>query len=276
MSKLKAIEVHRHLLGLDGGWVNHEKTVDRFIAGDPQTTVRGIAVGWMGYLWALKEAYNKGCNMFITHEPIYYSHPDKQDPSLLELPQIKHKQEFIQRNNLVILRCHDVWDQLPGWGITDSWGKFLGLGDPIEGQGYFRVYNGGGISAVQIAGEVAKRTYKLDQDIVQFIGPEDRKVNRIVIGTGAMTPFFTFVRKYQADLGICADDGFLNCFQGAFAIDAEIPMIVVNHTVSEEPGVQSLAKYLRQKFKQVSVFHIPQKCSYKNIQSNLVLEDHSA
>jgi hypothetical protein len=46
---MKHGDVYLYLRSLDGGWVDWNDTVDRFIAGDPDGEVAGIAVGWMSY-----------------------------------------------------------------------------------------------------------------------------------------------------------------------------------------------------------------------------------
>ena len=143
---LTAGEVYRYLKSLDGGWVDWGKTVDTFKAGSPETKVKGIAVGWMPYSTALKKTLELGCNLFVTHEPTYYNHLDS-DPKVFRFPAVKAKRDFIEKNKLVIIRCHDVWDQYPRIGIPTAWGKLLDLGEPIDGAGYFYVYDGKGRTA---------------------------------------------------------------------------------------------------------------------------------
>ncbi|MGW8179162.1 MAG: hypothetical protein ACWGQW_10410, partial [bacterium] len=50
---------------------------------------------------------------------------------------------------------------------------------------------------------------------------------------------------------------------GAYAIDSEFPVAVVNHPVSEEYAMKLLAGHLRKSFPQVPVHHIPERCMYK-------------
>lgn len=259
---LTAGEVHSYLKSLDGGWVDWKKTVDTFKSGSPEAEVKGIAVGWMSYTDALKKALELGCNLFITHEPTYYNHRD-DDPDIFRFPAVKAKREFIESNGLVIIRCHDAWDQYPKIGIPTGWGKLLELGEPIDGAGYYYVYDGKGLTAGAVARQIAARTASLGQPGVQLIGPEDKRVNRIVLGTGAITPMFHFIEKLAADMAICVDDDFTYWRDGAYAIDAGFPVAVVNHPVSEEHGMKLLAGHLRKKFPQVPVHHIPQRCMYK-------------
>lgn len=259
---LTAGEVHGYLKSLDGGWVDWEKTVDTFKSGSPEAEVKGIAVAWMSYTHALEKALELGCNLFVTHEPTYFNHRDN-DPDIFRFPAVTAKRKFIEENGLVIIRCHDVWDQYPEIGIPTGWGKLLGLGPPVDGSGYYYVYDGKGRSSEAIAQQMAKQTAYLGQPGVQLIGPDDKTVNRIVLGTGAITPMFHFIEELGADMAICVDDGFVYWRDGAFAIDTGFPVALVNHPVSEEYAMKLLADHLRKKYPQTPARHIPERCMYK-------------
>ena len=261
---MKAYELQSYLQTLNRGWVDSEKTVDTFKSGEPNSEVQGIAVAWMSYTWALKKAIDLKCNVFVTHEPTYYNHYDNK-ADVLHLPGVREKQQFIEKYGLIVLRCHDLWDQFPEIGIPDTWGNVLNLGPAIDGTGFFRIYDVAGKTAIDVAGQVAAQTQQFGQDAVQLIGPADKPVTRVSIGTGAITPFFKFISAYQVDLAICTDDGIAYWRDGAYAIDMNLPLIVVNHAVSEEAGLISLAQHLRERFPQIPIHHIPQRSMYKLI-----------
>lgn len=263
---MKAHQIHSYLLSLGRGWVDPQNTVDGFKAGDPETELIAIAVSWMSSIWALREALQLDCNLFITHEPTYFSHEDN-DPRFLNIPEVIAKQEWIAATGMVILRCHDVWDQYPGEGIPDSWARWLQLGPAIAGEGYYRIYDVSGRTALEVARQVARQTVSLGQEAVQLIGPADKAVTRLAIGTGAVTPLLHFIQAYHPDLALCTDDGISYWRDAALAIDLDMPLIVVNHTVSEEPGMISLAEHLRRAFHPLSVHHIPQGCPYSLIRT---------
>jgi putative NIF3 family GTP cyclohydrolase 1 type 2 len=96
-------------------------------------------------------------------------------------------------------------------------------------------------------------------------------VTRVAIGTGAITPLFSYLRDYAActdhriDLAICTDDGFTYWQHGAYALDVGLPVIVVNHATSEEPGMMRLAEHLQAQFPDVPVHFIPRGCLYRLI-----------
>lgn len=265
--ELTAGDVHNYLRSLGSEWVNSERTVDTFKAGSPDMPVKGIAVGWMSYFDSLRRAVELGCNLFITHEPTYYDHRDT-DESVFEFEIARKKKEFIKEHNLAIIRCHDVWDQYLKLGIPDSWGSLLEFKNCVLTRDFYRVYELPDISAIQLARHVAGKVAKLGQQGVQLIGPADKTVSRVAIGTGAITPFRFMVKEFKADIIITTDDGISYWRDAALAIDMNFPMIVVNHPCSEEFGMKNLANHLLQKYPTVPVHHIPQKCMYRIININ--------
>lgn len=259
---MKALELQAYLESLRGDWEYPEKSYDMYVAGDPETEIQGIAVAWMCYKQTLVHAVELGCNVFVTHEPTYYNHYD-DDPAIFRFEGVSDKRRFIEEHELVIIRCHDLWDQMREIGIPDSWGRLLGFGKPIDGNEHIRVYDVGGRSTLEVAQQVAERTKAYGQEAVQLIGPVDKVVHRVCTGTGAITPFQTYLEQFDADMAICTDDGLWYWRDGAFAIDFEIPLVVVNHPVSEDVGMTSLANHLKARFSNLPVHNFPQNCMYR-------------
>jgi hypothetical protein len=261
---MKAVEIEAHLRSLRSGGPYPEPDVDTFKCGDPGAEVRGIAVGWMSYTWALEHALALGCNVFVTHEPTFYDHLDA-DQAVFRLPGAAAKQAFIAASGLIILRCHDLWDLAPEIGIPDSWGRFLALGDPVQTAPYLRAYAVSPQPAALFAGTLAARMAPLGQPGVQLLGPGEKRIERVALGTGAITPVVGMLADLEADALIVTDDGIDYWRDGALAIDLDVPIFVVNHPVSELPGVESLAGHLRDAFPGIPVHHIPQRCMYVTI-----------
>jgi putative NIF3 family GTP cyclohydrolase 1 type 2 len=130
------------------------------------------------------------------------------------------------------------------------------------------VYDVRGHTARSIAQQVANRTKELGQDAVELAGPPDVAVSRLAIGTGAITPFPQFLDIYDADVAICSDDGFTYWHAGALAVDLGVPVIVVNHAVSELHGIKLLAAHLKERFPDVPVHHISQRCMFELVQTS--------
>jgi putative NIF3 family GTP cyclohydrolase 1 type 2 len=100
---------------------------------------------------------------------------------------------------------------------------------------------------------------------VLFIGPRDKIVRSVAVGTGACTRFNYMVTELKVDLTICSDDGFTFWRDGALAIDMDYPVVIASHSSSEEIGMHRMAEHLAEVFPQVPVHHIAQKCMYQQI-----------
>lgn len=202
----------------------------------------------------------------MCHEPVYYNHTDK-DEAVFLFEVTRKKKELITSSGLVIYRCHDVWDRVEGVGIPSAWAEFLGFSKLVNRSTFCHVYEVPEIAAGDLARQVAAKLAPLGHDAVQFIGPADKKVRRIAIGTGAITPFREMAGRLEADLAICTDDGFTLWSDGTMAIDMEYPAILVNHACSEEPGMRALATTLAKEFPSVPVVPIPQSCMFRTIRA---------
>lgn len=264
---MRASELDRHMRHV-GTWVDWSSTVDTFKAGSPETEVRGIAVAWQSTWPAMKEAHERGCNLFVTHETTFYT-PKEDDPALFTSSPAREKRAWLEETGMMVYRCHDVWDVMPEYGVLDSWAAGLGLvGPPLAAQKYYAVYTApaGAHTVGDLARHVLDCTAAIGQDLVQFVGAADtlhRPVTRVAIGTGAITrvgimAVLGAADGRQPDCLIVTDDGFWTSRDGCWALDAGLPLLVVNHGTAEEWGLANLARYLRSQWPEVPVHHIEQ------------------
>ncbi len=243
-----------------GTWVDWGSTCDTFKSGDPRTAVRVVAVSWMSTLQALDEAHRRGCNVFITHEPTFHAHMD-DDPAFDRDGCVRRKRQWLAETGMVVYRCHDVWDRYPADGVLDRWTRCLGLsGTPVAERPYMRVIPTDPQPAETLARAVAGRVAAYGQPAVQLIGEASQTVTRVGVGTGAITD----VRAYHdmgADVGIVTEVCYWRDVR--WAQDTGLPLIVVDHTVSEEPGMEGLAEFLSRCFPDVRVEYIPTGCPFQ-------------
>lgn len=240
-----------------------EKSVDRVIYGDPDATVCSVAVAWMPYSRTIVEAAERGANVMVVHEPTFYHHWDL-DAEPVDPAQIEAKKRLLDERGLTVLRCHDVWDAMPGIGIPFAWGDFLGLGEPVTSVPHYNVYRIPTVPAAAVARMIAVRTATLGQDAVGFYGDPDRPVSTIGLGTGCISDPFAIYRL-GADLAISVDDVVRAWVAGEWCRDTGNPLVVVNHCVSEEPGMATLAQFLGEALEGIPVTHISQGLTYEAI-----------
>ncbi|MHA1732539.1 MAG: Nif3-like dinuclear metal center hexameric protein [Promethearchaeota archaeon] len=244
-----------------GTWVNWTHTCDEVLVGDPDRALTGIAVGWMGTLDVLKTAESLGCNLFVTHEPLYVVEKAFFD---YDVPLLE-KKEWIDASGLCVLRCHDFWDDFPEVGIHGAWAKQLGLaGRPVEADKFYEIHDIGETTAGELARQVLERVSSLGQDCVHLVGDPQTKVTRLGIGTGAITNYKT-MSGMGADVLLVTDDGTRLWESGQWSRDSGVPLLVVNHATAEEPGMVTLAEYIRGVFPGTPVHHLPVGCLYRTI-----------
>ncbi|MBD3350061.1 MAG: hypothetical protein GF364_01065 [Candidatus Lokiarchaeota archaeon] len=266
---MKAIEIYNHLKE-KGTWVNWNRTCDEFLFGDPEAEVKSVAIGWMATIPNLKKALELDCNLFITHEPLYVAQPNEfgvytSHGHMLELddPWVQ-KGKWMEENNFVVFRCHDVWDDFPEIGIHGAWATWLGLNNMIYSEKFYEVHDLGEIKLEKLVSNIAKRLKNLNQNVVHYIGNPDQIVHKIAIGTGAITNYRQ-MHRMGADVLLVTDDGTRLWESGQWSEDSGIPLIIVNHATAEEPGVRMLAAYLKEQFPDISIYPIKRGCLYNSM-----------
>ncbi len=85
---------------------NERSYRDTFKVGNPDATVKGIAVTMMTTFGMLKRAQAAGLNMVVTHEDTFWN--DRDDTKdLTDNPLYKLKTDFVIKNDMVVWRDHD-------------------------------------------------------------------------------------------------------------------------------------------------------------------------
>ena len=251
-----------------------EPSVDRVIIGNPETEVTRIGTAWMPYWKTLRRAVEHGVNTMVVHEPTFYTHWDLQaeDPEYTEkteagktayLKAIDQKKQWINDQGLVIIRCHDVLDIVPEFGVPFAFGQALGFTnkDIIRSKKYFNVYQMESTPAIQVAKLIAEKLKSVDQAGVAFYGDPEYPVSALGLGTGCACDPLDFIDK-NADLYVAIDDTIRTWTQSTFAEDTGKPLIVINHGTSEEFGVRLLRDQLSKAFPEYPVEHFNQGCGY--------------
>ncbi len=249
-----------------------EPSVDRIVIGDPETVINAIGTAWMPYWKTLRQAVAQGVNVLVVHEPTFYTHWDLQDgmegspqpgrDSYLRMRE--EKAQWIEEQGLVIIRCHDVLDKVPEFGIPFAWGQALGFANReiVRSETYYNVYSIAEQPALKVAQQIAQAVKALNQAGVAFYGDEAYPVKTVGLGTGCICDPIQHA-ALEPDLFIAIDDSIRTWTQTTFAEDSGRPLVVVNHGTSEEPGMKGLSQHLKAQFPAIPVHHIPQGCGYR-------------
>jgi putative NIF3 family GTP cyclohydrolase 1 type 2 len=271
-SELTARELNAYLRSLVE--VN-EPSVDKIIVGNPDTVISKIGTAWMPYWHTLKEARSKGVNTLVVHEPTFYTHRDLEETNLfyqrspsstkeLYEVQVAAKKKWIEENDMVVIRCHDVLDKIKGYGIPYAFGRALGFldSDIIRSRTFYNVYEIEAKPAIDVARYIAKKLSSVGQPGVAFYGDENFLVKSVGLGTGCICNPVEFM-DLEMDLAIAIDDSVNTWSQTTFAEDTGRPLIVVNHGTTEEFGMKELSDQLNKALSNQETVHFDQGCTYR-------------
>ena len=250
-----------------------EPSVDRIIIGEPDTIIKKAGTAWMPYFNTLKQAVDLGINVLVVHEPTFYSHWDLDAGKIgggrpveedLYFDTIEKKKNWIEKNKLVIIRCHDVLDIVKDFGIPFALGQALGYKneDIIRSKDYFNVYRVEGDTALNIAKKIAIGLKNFNQPGVAFYGDPERIISSVGLGTGTMCDPRNYA-ELKPDLCIAIDDTIRTWIQTTYAEDTGDPLVVINHGTSEENGMRILNTFLRDNIPGIEFIHLDQGCGYR-------------
>lgn len=233
----QVIEKMKENLGV--AW--REPTVDTIKAGNPDTPVKGIATTVMATFDVLQRAAAQGKNFVITHEPTFYNHEDKTQDFEND-PVYRAKQEWIARHDMVVFRFHDNWHahrpDLMLTGLAEAMGFRHAGSNP-------RLYEIAPTPLSKLAGDIQSR---LKVRNMRVVGKRDAVVSRIVVNPGYGSLMGPVRGLAQADLFIAGElrewEGVEYVFD-AVAAGQNKSLILLGHAISEDPGMDDCAKWLK-------------------------------
>ena len=222
-----------------------EQTVDKIIAGDPDTPVKGIATTMMATLDVMKRAAAEGKNMVITHEPTFYSHQDTID-QLKDDPTYRYKLDFIRANNMISFHFHDHWHgHLPdgiavGMARELGWEKNADAGNP-------RLFSFPAVPLSKLTKDMAAR---LSIRTMRVVGDPALIVNKAIASWGNVSQFpgIPLLARPDIDVLIVGETReweVVEYAQDMITSGKKKALIVMGHVVSEQAGMKYCAEWLK-------------------------------
>lgn len=250
-------ELFEHFVN-NASWVDPEATADAIEYGDPDKPVRRIGTGWTGCVANLRAAAADGCDLYITHEPSFCEFWD---------PQLKFRESawgrarvrVLEESGMAQIALHDTWDVWPTWGIGDSWLSALDLGEPVaEAQYRYQLDPSlGGMmmplfeipetTVDAFAAWLAEKVRPYRQHGVAVMARADAPVRRVAVGAGCTTPSFEMI-ALGADTLVQPFDRAFQTITRIPCVDLGASVIVLEHGVSEMPGMENMARYIEETF----------------------------
>ncbi len=232
-----------------------KQTVDTFKAGDPDTPVTGIATSFMATFDVLQRAAAAGKNLVISHEPTFYSHLD-ETKDLTADPIYRAKQDFIAKHKLVVWRFHDHWHARQPDAVYVALAQLLGW-EKYSVDKNLALY---ALPKTTLEALARDMQTKLKTQALRVIGDPRIEVSKVALSPGAAGPRMQMALMPNADVYVCGEatewEG-IEYARDTIAAGEKKGMILAGHVVTEEPGMNLCAQWLKTLIPEVPVVWIP-------------------
>ncbi|MGO9260897.1 MAG: Nif3-like dinuclear metal center hexameric protein [Bryobacteraceae bacterium] len=216
---------------------------DTFKAGSPDAEVKGIATTFMSTLDQLQRSHAAGMNMVVTHEPTFWSDTDTVT-DLTGDPIYQFKVDFCDRNHMVVWRFHDHWHARRPDMEWVGLARALGWEGRETGPNQHR-YTLLPTTLGALAADVQRH---MNARALRVVGDPNAKISTIALGVGYNIPRISpdvdvVMGGESPEAGGALDD--TEYVLDAAALGMHKGQIILGHSVSEEPGMEDCATWLR-------------------------------
>jgi len=233
-----------------------ETAIDVFLYGDPDTELHNVAVTMMATQEVLEEAVRRGCNLVITHEPLFYNH-HHQFEHLLDDAVYKAKESYLREHGLCVFHLHDNLHH-PGLDYIAA-----GMARKLDWERYrtdesHKSFRMPGVKLEQILGEIDA---KLAPAALKYIGDKDVAYENVITSWGfmMMENGVRLINRHESSLLIAGETHeweFVEYVHDAHQMGLRKAFIMVGHVASEESGVESFCNELQEKAPSLSISYI--------------------
>lgn len=250
---MKAIDIMNELFAWAPG--DYTKTCDTLKAGSPDKEVKKVAVCCFPEVKAVKEAAEWGADLFITHEPMYFDHWDKEPV----LPIAKAKKALVDATGMAVYRYHDHPHMAPVDLICAGEIEQLGLKGKYErriglGQNHFTLNEP--ITPRALAKLIED---KIGIAHVRISGVTDEPCTKLSLGWGAPGGIMEELSNDTTEIvvvGECCEWQNAEYARDAAQLGFKKSLLILGHCGSERDGMKYIAKLLQDKFPEIEVRYI--------------------
>jgi hypothetical protein len=238
-------------------------TVDGVKAGDPATVVSGVATTTLPTLDALRHAAAARQNLIVAQEPIFYSANDDPGNRATD-PVYLAKKAFIDQQRLVVFRFTDHWAARQPSDSAKALAETLG-------------WSGKAVAGADQTYEVPQTTLgALTADIgrrlrmrggLRVVGQPGMSVRTVFVSPGTTTVPLTLSAFRRADVVLAGEPREWEAVPytlDTWAARSGKGMILLGRVISESPGMQACAVWIRSLVPEVPVNNIESTDPYWN------------
>ncbi|UYQ94988.1 Nif3-like dinuclear metal center hexameric protein [Chitinophaga horti] len=230
-------------------------TVDTLKTGHAAQPVTGIITTMFPTINVIQEAIKHKANFIIAHEPAFYNHKDDKG-WVKDNGVLRQKLAMIDKHQIVIWRFHDYCHALQPDAV--SYGV-------ARKAGWERYYKTGQLSLTIPAISLKQLAQHLKTSLgisqVRVIGDLAQSCTRIALMPGAWggQRQVNAVETEKPDVlivGELSEWETAEYIRDANLLGQKKGLIVLGHSVSEEPGMEYFAEWLRPKLPGIKVTHV--------------------
>lgn len=231
-----------------------------FVYGNGKAEVHGVAVCWSPNLGVIERAEAMGCNLIVSHEPLFYQKRWSADAEAGNVwfeevrdnrkPINLKRREALERTAGCVYRAHSNWDVAPTMGIIDALVQTLELGPPLRRGAFTTVHDVEPVTVRELAEFV--KTH-LETGPVRVVGDLDRTVTRVGTLVGGLGQLFNSPEELASLGAEAAVAGECLAYTLQYAQEVGIALIEAGHCASENPGMRAMARWLAQQLRDVNV-----------------------
>ncbi len=242
-------ELIAELRGMATRPVNPETTVDVIKVGNGEAEATGVGLAMHATPEVIRAAAAQGVNFLIIHEPLFYTHPDREMP----YKQCFEKKALIEAAGLTVFRFHDYAHSLPVDIIFEGQIAKSGLRGRCEKGKYFGV-NRFILDEETTTLELARSLEKsFGAERFRIVGDRDNKVKTVSCCFG--TPGHIFEEADECDTVLTGE--ICEWDMGEYVRDAAQmgkgkSLIVMGHINSEKFGMTLLRDRLAEMHPEMS------------------------
>lgn len=232
-----------------------KNTVDTIKYGSADQIVTGIVSTMFPTVEVIEKAVVLKANLIIAHEPTFYSATDdlaKQESNAM----IQKKQALLKEHGIVVWRFHDyshfMQPDMISLGVKKKmgWEPYQKKGDPI--------INIPGITLKQLVHQLKKN---LSIQHLRVIGDLQQNCSSIALLPGAWgeQAHVNSIEKNNPDvliIGELVEWETAEYVRDARRMGSKTALIILGHSVSEEPGMELFVEWLQPKLPGMAITHI--------------------
>jgi putative NIF3 family GTP cyclohydrolase 1 type 2 len=233
-----------------------KETVDTIKAGKGDTIVTGVVTTMFATIPVIKKTIDLKANFIIAHEPTFYNHLD--ETAWLEKDKVwNYKIELLNKNNIAVWRCHDYIHSLRPDGVL------MGV---LTALGWSSYYNPEKPQIVNIPSASLKEIVSLSKEKLgianlRVIGDLAQSCKKIALLPGAAggKRQIQLLQNEFPDVLLCGESPeweTIEYIRDANAAGIKLALIVLGHSVSEEPGMEWMMNWLKPKIQNIPVTHV--------------------